>query len=1331
VPGSSDNNFTIGSSIQKVSKEWLQSRMKNAGWWAITPDNPGINPPPVDKGGLMNAIPGTDPAEGRYSGDLPADIMGDTLAAINQAYLDEWGRPACPEEMKAVFDFVYGGYEGAPEYYLPKDKTVNLRMAARRFVADGYFSVGEEVLFGKYKNKRGKIVAFGKDDRGIPTVEIEPIPKGRKQNRMMGLYKIWKVPAERTKEACIVFSKKCDGDIILGKVRDRMYDPDICIYHLEIDGTEMCVMFDRITGFCEGINEHGIGVVNSTLMVLQDAREGLTQDGGEPERSPDGVKILKALTYDKVGDVIESLILHKPKRFRRGLKGHTFVSDGNNIFALENTRIHAPKSMKLDSDKVHTRTNHGIFYPGAGYTKGVDYLSSIVRRWEAQKQLEKAQHAEDLMPALTQCVEKVPSVFSPTRFTDKMRTTSQLALDPKNGRILLYIVPEHAKFLGIRNLLPGGRKPKLRAQLFKYPGKEKLQDGSITVPEEMSVDSVKREKAEPALKPERVAARYKSKKKVKTKDGDEMTVYEYSDQQVAERDRKKAERIEKLRKSMEKLRTTVRKDVKSKDEKLRDSAIAVGLMDETFERPGNDDSASDGHFGVTTWKVKFLKFKPGSVTVSYVGKSDVDQKKKITNSRLVNALKAVCKDKKPEDCVLSVSADDVNEYLEPFDITAKDIRGFHANREMKEQLKRARKGPIPKDPKEREKKLKAEFDKALEATAKRVGHEPSTLKSQYLVPGLEEDYKRDGTINESHTKKGAEAVTDTASFYVIAPEALKGMLDDTDWLELAHDLWPGEGRLSEHGVGDLVPEMERHVRESGGAVLNTGWDGGFDVGVKGKYPDAGGSPVPFDLPIREKGALPPYGLRQAAEQGTETERRILANALHAPILVARTRDWWLREAPNVYRFAREHEKPRPEIQGLKFPPDLFTILWYEDAEGNRLEMPKEPEHPEGAQYQHSQFPHVLRHSILRLNDDGTSSEVAVGESSFSEDLVNAMIRSGDWDVGDAIMVASQSCGRCGNVLANHYGLEGYAADSDEFEKCNTRCGMCEHHDKAATKSDAEVEEELVQKMLRKEPKKKPPRYDLRDNRTLDEEDEEENLGGGDQGDRDLSLKWNKVAAGRRVAFRWLALPRNASATRLALRFEAREPPAEEAVTEEAPTKKRERPTFEQWVKEKRWPSKAKGAPPGAEVGFEGLKKQDPRAAEQVRAEYKRQFGVTEEEEKEKAKKEEPEEERTRADIDADLYAARDALDEIDEAIEELQSTVRESKKNIKTLRGVLKEMPESVRPERIEELQEKIKEQRRAIHEAEDGLDDKKAERKDAQRLVDELKEERRDPTGA
>jgi len=265
----------------------------------------------------------------------------------------------------------------------------------------------------------------------------------------------------------------------------------------------------------------------------------------------------------------------------------------------------------------------------------------------------------------------------------------------------------------------------------------------------------------------RVAAKYQNKKKVKTQKGDEAIIYEYSEGQVQHRNREKAKRVEKLRKNIDKLRRQVTGDLDSKDPDIRLAALAVALIDETYERVGNEGSAKEGHFGVTGWKVKHIKFSQGKATLSYVGKSGVKQTKTVTNSKALKVLKDAVKGKGPDDDILCdgddcrITASHVNEYLEPFGITAKDLRGLHANEEMRTRLKAERKGKLPEDKKEREAKLEEEFKRALGGAAKAVGHEPSTLKSQYLVPGLEDAYLKDGAILET---LGRTASTDTVAY---------------------------------------------------------------------------------------------------------------------------------------------------------------------------------------------------------------------------------------------------------------------------------------------------------------------------------------------------------------------------------------------------------------------------------------------------------------------------------------------------------------------------------------------------------------------------------------
>ncbi len=1639
-----------------------------------------------------------------------------------------------------------GARRGFPREYLLGIETAaggSAGVLGSRTASTGYFKPGDEVLFGKYKNKRGKILRFFVDERGVPMMEIEPIPKGRKKNRLMGLYNVWHLPERRfpkkeatklaerwlARTACIVAGKRFGNDLCLFKNRDRAYDAKLQVLHMEFNGVEMAFVLDLETGFLEGVNEHGIGIVNTTLTVVRDENEGPGKK--KTVKSKDGPKIFMALMQPTLDEAVASLVA-----FDGGLRGHTLVADGRRLIGIEQFGSSPAHISELDVEAVNARTNDGLSVPGTGYAHGEDYVSSVVRRCETDRRLRDVVDPLEVAPAVTRLIDEPKSPFNPVRITDNMRTTSQLVVDTTNPALILYLIPGHAELAPSLNLLPAGREPKIPVQVFRYKRKmedrdapwlkkadrevldlskiDKLREDFLTLMKNVSVvkdydqadrwkravtlwreryndylykflrkeigdlgfqgtvmtssdakfwqakigketwglyaefrvplDSFEHEKsigrnvtpeylfekmqrelpkwearvrrasrqAWAALKsfvtwfeqragakmtvevptdervnlegfqvivrgfsPERfkpeeaiegfkaalrmykqraravlplllqhqlplildfnkglddgatyhgtyievnaqafeenvgamvhilahemahhiykhylsgdarkfwdaaitgnygkldlhdvlrrygdggpffneqmrkedpllylqihgllhgmetkhtfeqilstralkeyldgggqaefivhgkpitgyahknheeafceavgmlvgygpqavlpevrewlktilpslkvamdvvAKGRYKSKKTVKTKDGDDMVVYEYGPRQVANRNREKAERVENLRKQITKLRAKVKRDLASSDEQERAVALAVALMDETYERVGNDASAKDGHFGVTTWQVKHVKFKGKKATFSYVGKSGVDHVKEVDDAAIVKALRAACDGKSKSDCVIDVGATEVNEYLKPFDITAKDLRGFHANREMKERLKAIRsKGPkLPEDRKERDELLKEEFKEALAETAEAVGHTESTLRSQYLVPGLEDDFMKDGTVKAEHTKKalgtklrplgestmgGGQVLTmplkdDKFVHFTPSSRALEILRTKKLLMHPPHQKF-GIDAVSAVSTtyGQYVPGVQTtHIKGDGDLVAilfstNTPPDRGYVEEVTWKQDvhlvnpkllsavQAAAmlrvSPAKIsdqDMVLYDRA---PSKLKTAAMNGTPIERRMLAAASHAMLLVAHDRQWWITFAPNVYRIARDDERPRPSIEGLSFPTGMFATLWYEDADGNRVGefYPGDYAEPgDGTHTQHSQFPNELRHGILVLNEDGTSSSLGAGMSSWSSDLVTAMVRSGDWDVADAIMVAGQSCERCGNVLRHHYGLDGYPFASEKYWQAGTCCEMCrdlvgdphlksatpkyeeyvrrkeqlgEHplkrdeweakvlgvsdekpssgppskdtwesfrkdvlskHSleklwttyrpeermlsvdnigvakdqrgkgnagramrdvvswadthgititlsptsdfgsskkrlekwyrslgfvpnsgrskdfrtrdsmirspkptKQATKTPAEREDENVQKMLRKEPKKKPPRYDLRDNRTLSEDDPDlEGTGGGDDGDRDLSLKWNRV--GQRVAFRWLALARHPSAARVALARLAKE-----------------------------------------------------------------------------------------------------------------------------------------------------------------------------------------------
>ena len=62
----------------------------------------------------------------------------------------------------------------------------------------------------------------------------------------------------------------------------------------------------------------------------------------------------------------------------------------------------------------------------------------------------------------------------------------------------------------------------------------------------------------------------------------------------------------------------------------------------------------------------------------------------------------------------------------------------------------------------------------------------------------------------------------------------------------------------------------------------------------------------------------------------------------------------------------------------------------------------------------------------------------------NQDVIMAMVNSGDYTLAEALVVFASACERCMNVLAYKYldGSEGYAEHSAEWEKCNTKCDFC-------------------------------------------------------------------------------------------------------------------------------------------------------------------------------------------------------------------------------------------------------------------------------------------------
>ena len=253
------------------------------------------------------------------------------------------------------------------------------------------------------------------------------------------------------------------GDtVVMAKNRDRMYKPELEVVHELINGVEVVYLHDITTDWSEGINEFGIGVLNTALMVGYDEKEKqLVKKTGK--KSKDGIKIREALGQKTLKNTITIAA-----KFMGGIKGHTFISTEDKLVSIETTSKHNPRFTIHQTDAHVVRTNHGHDHWNAGYTQGPDYLSSKVRKSSAEKLTGKAEDSAELLNAMRTDLFSIKSNLNMARKTDKMATSSQVLLNLSDLIFELnYFDSKVDKFHGIKVNLPKGYEPKIKIEVKK------------------------------------------------------------------------------------------------------------------------------------------------------------------------------------------------------------------------------------------------------------------------------------------------------------------------------------------------------------------------------------------------------------------------------------------------------------------------------------------------------------------------------------------------------------------------------------------------------------------------------------------------------------------------------------------------------------------------------------------------------------------------------------------------------------------------------------------------------------------------------------------------
>ena len=266
---------------------------------------------------------------------------------------------------------------------------------------------------------------------------------------------------------CVIASLYLENQSILVKNRDRKYKASIKVIHELKDGVEVLYIHDLDTGYSEGLNEYGIGITNAALLVNQDERQGILENTRANAVSYDGDKIRKALSLNNIESVVNYLTDYKNKKpHHNGLKGITLVANTEIKYVIEGTTKHSPLVVEVPKEELIVRTNHGIYYPGAGYNTGIKKQSSVSRLEIAERELKKVDKVNEVLSTLSkQYVED--SFLNPYRRESEYEifTTGQILTNLSILTLQYNSDKTFCNFVGYERLLPEGYDSKLKFEL--------------------------------------------------------------------------------------------------------------------------------------------------------------------------------------------------------------------------------------------------------------------------------------------------------------------------------------------------------------------------------------------------------------------------------------------------------------------------------------------------------------------------------------------------------------------------------------------------------------------------------------------------------------------------------------------------------------------------------------------------------------------------------------------------------------------------------------------------------------------------------------------------
>jgi hypothetical protein len=250
---------------------------------------------------------------------------------------------------------------------------------------------------------------------------------------------------------CIILAKYFPGIGWAGaKNRDRNYIPTLDFIENRRGDTQRMLMHDQVTGYKEGINNHGLSILNTSLDVLDDETE---VEKGLTDSSPDGRHIEAALGVSDPRVAVDILI-------KRRLGGCTIVFNSDELYLIEASDQDGTKPFKfivkkIDKRNTVARANHGIWLDWSGYQRRDDdrgetlsRISSEARLAQAEEVVRTAKNPIDLVDGMCRINTENPqlNILRTSTERKKMRTTSQQLCVPSEKTLYCRPVSSNLQF---------------------------------------------------------------------------------------------------------------------------------------------------------------------------------------------------------------------------------------------------------------------------------------------------------------------------------------------------------------------------------------------------------------------------------------------------------------------------------------------------------------------------------------------------------------------------------------------------------------------------------------------------------------------------------------------------------------------------------------------------------------------------------------------------------------------------------------------------------------------------------------------------------------------